>query len=158
MKRGGTIASIVRSSTGLGSAVDLATPMLEGKDFSQPSTIETIAEVSEPQLEVGRRYFAPVVKDHHGEASVERVAGGAFHDDNTAAQEGFPGPKAIKAAPVWADHKSVVGVGGGKIRAGHPPSGENNTGIGLQMGADIVPRFAVATIKGRVVMPKIGEG
>jgi len=54
MKRGGTTASILRRETGLGSAVDLATPMLEGKDFSQPSTIETIAEVSEPQLEVGR--------------------------------------------------------------------------------------------------------
>jgi len=85
MKRGGTTASISRRWRCLGSAVDFTTPMVEGKDFSQPSTIETIAEVSEPQLEVGRGYFAPVVKDHHGQAGVERVDGGAFHDDNTAA-------------------------------------------------------------------------
>ena len=137
MKRGGTIASIVRSSTGLGSAVDLATPMLEGKDFSQPSTIETIAEVSEPQLEVGRRYFAPVVKDHHGEASVERVDGGAFHDDDTAAAQRIPSAVTIEATAVGTHDKGMARIGGDQVGQGETALRENDATAGAESGADI---------------------
>ena len=139
MKRGGTIASILRRETGLGSEVDLATPMLEGKDFSQPSTIETIAEVSEPQLEVDRGYFAPVVKDHHGQAGVERVDRGAFHDDDTAAAKRIPGAVTIEAAAVGTHDEGMARIGGNKVGQGEPALRENDAIAGAESGADIRP-------------------
>ena len=91
-----------------------------------------------PELEVVGGDFIPVLDDHDGQAFVERVEGGAFHDDDAAEDEGFPGAVAVESAAVGADDEGVASL--------FPPEAAAATEFFREVDVGMMGKFAMQVL------------